>query len=439
MLERCYFPQCRKTAVVVPLPKPDQDPNLPQNYRPISLLSSLSKVYESVLLKRLNQFLDNNNIIISEQFGFRKNLSTSHQLLRVTELIFDGFAKSETTGALFLDVAKAFDKIWHDGLLATLMRLSCSVQFIKMTHSFLTSPVFNIYVNDIPNLPRSHLPFFADDTAILTKHKHPDIAVQALQTYVSQLQIWLTNWKIKVNPSKCACLLFTKKRNMPVLNPIQIFGQPVPFVSEYKYLGSILEEKLNFDSHIQRVVTKAKNSSFALGRLIAPKSTLATKHKLLLYKTIVRPVMLYGSPLWGTASIRNLRKLQFFQNQQLARIVNAPWYVKRKLIHQDLKIDPVLDFMKIISKKFFEKLPRFPTHCCNFYLTTQPFLFFARDLERCWIIHMRTSRQLKDVGMSTQWLRVWTRNFIRNSYVLALFNLLRCATPAFFRELQILN
>ncbi|GBL92462.1 hypothetical protein AVEN_174737-1 [Araneus ventricosus] len=70
--------------------------------------------------------------------------------------------------------------------------------------------------------------------------------------------------------------------------------------------------------------------------------------------------MLYGSPIWGTTSIRNLRKLQVFQNQQLKRIVNAPWYVRRKLIHQDLKIHPVLDFMKIISKKFFEKLPQIP-------------------------------------------------------------------------------
>ncbi|GBN20686.1 hypothetical protein AVEN_208263-1 [Araneus ventricosus] len=88
--------------------------------------------------------------------------------------------------------------------------------------------------------------------------------------------------------------------------------------------------------------------------------TCAIKHKLLPYKAIVRPVMLYGSPIWGTTSLKNLRKLQAFKNQQLVRIVDAPWYVRRKLIHNDLKIDPVLDFMKIISKKFFEKLPQIP-------------------------------------------------------------------------------
>ncbi|GBN11166.1 hypothetical protein AVEN_196251-1 [Araneus ventricosus] len=143
---------------------------------------------------------------------------------------------------------------------------------------------------------------------------------------------------------------------MPILNPIQSFGQPVPFVSEYKYLGLILDARLNFDSHIQKAVTKAKNSSFALGRLLARKSTLAVKHKLLLYKSIIRPVMLYDSPIWGTTSIRNLRKLQVFQDQQLVRIADAPWYVRHKLIHQYLKIDPVLDFMKIITKKILRKI-----------------------------------------------------------------------------------
>ncbi|GBN75199.1 putative RNA-directed DNA polymerase from transposon BS, partial [Araneus ventricosus] len=102
----------------------------------------MSKVFESVLLKRLNQFLDDNNIIISEQFGFRKNLSTNHQVVRVTELIHDGFEKSESTGALFLDVANAFDKIWHDGLLLKLKRLGVSAQFIKILRSYLTSRNF---------------------------------------------------------------------------------------------------------------------------------------------------------------------------------------------------------------------------------------------------------------------------------------------------------
>ncbi|GFW99311.1 RNA-directed DNA polymerase from mobile element jockey [Trichonephila clavipes] len=103
-------------------PKARKYSALPSNYRPISLLSCLSKVYEFVLLQRLNQHCAAANFIIPQQCGFRPKCSTVHQLLRVTELIHSGFAKHEATGILFLDIAKAFDKIWHDGLLIKLIR-----------------------------------------------------------------------------------------------------------------------------------------------------------------------------------------------------------------------------------------------------------------------------------------------------------------------------
>ncbi|GFY09857.1 RNA-directed DNA polymerase from mobile element jockey [Trichonephila clavipes] len=90
-----YFPNSWKTAVVIPILKPEKDSALPSNYRPISLLSCLSKVYEFVLLQRLNQHCTASNFIIPQQCGFRPKCSTVHQLLRVTELIHSGFAKHE--------------------------------------------------------------------------------------------------------------------------------------------------------------------------------------------------------------------------------------------------------------------------------------------------------------------------------------------------------
>ncbi|GFV89575.1 probable RNA-directed DNA polymerase from transposon X-element [Trichonephila clavipes] len=113
----------RKSPDLIRFLIPDKDSALPSNYRPISLLSCLSKVYEFVLLQRLNQHCAAFNFIIPQQCGFRPKCSTVHQLLRVTELIHSGFAKHEATGILFLDIAKAFDKIWHDGLLIKLIRL----------------------------------------------------------------------------------------------------------------------------------------------------------------------------------------------------------------------------------------------------------------------------------------------------------------------------
>ncbi|GFU21390.1 probable RNA-directed DNA polymerase from transposon X-element [Trichonephila clavipes] len=121
LMENCHFPKNWKSAMVVPILKPNSDGTHPQNYRPISLLSSLSKAYKFVLLNRLNQHCIARNIIIPEQHGFVTQYFTVTQLLRVTELIHHGFQNNQATGMLFVDVAKAFDKIWYDGLLSKMM------------------------------------------------------------------------------------------------------------------------------------------------------------------------------------------------------------------------------------------------------------------------------------------------------------------------------
>ncbi|GFV13676.1 RNA-directed DNA polymerase from mobile element jockey [Trichonephila clavipes] len=235
-----YFPDSWKTAVVIPILKPDKNPDLAQNYRLISLLSSLSKVYEFVLLRRLNQHCAASNMIIPQQCGFRPKCSTVYQLLRVTELIHSGFAKHKATGILFLDIAKAFDKIWHGGLLIKLIRLDFPAPLMKSIHSFLShrsfrvrvdrilssprpirsglpqgslsSPLlFTLYVNDIPQTDSSPLAMFADDTAVISQNKRFFVVISNLQHYISLLELWLNDWKIKVNASKSAILMFTRR------------------------------------------------------------------------------------------------------------------------------------------------------------------------------------------------------------------------------------
>ncbi|GBM41337.1 RNA-directed DNA polymerase from mobile element jockey [Araneus ventricosus] len=200
------------------------------------------------------------------------------------------------------------------------MRLGVSAQLIKILRSYLTSrnfqvrinhiissprpilsgcaqgsllspKLFNIYVNDIPKTSSCHLAIFGDDTAILTKHKDPHTIIQ--------LQLWLTDWKIKVNPNKCACLLFTRKHYIPPLPSLEIFGQPVPRIFDYKYLGLHLDPKLSFNVHINNAIQKATISSTQLSSLVARWSTIPIKHKILLYKAIIRPVLMYGSQVWG--------------------------------------------------------------------------------------------------------------------------------------------
>ncbi|GBO04999.1 RNA-directed DNA polymerase from mobile element jockey [Araneus ventricosus] len=316
------------------------------------------------------------------------------------------------------------------------MRLGVSAQLIKILRSYLTSrnfqvrvnhiisspcpilsgcaqgslispTLFNIYVNDIPKTRSCHLAIFADDTAILSKHKDPHTISTRLQHYISQLQLWLRDWKIKVNPNKCACLLFTKKHYIPPLPSLEIFGQPVPRVFEYKYLGLYLDPRLSFNIHINNAIQKATIASTQLSSLVARWNTLPIKHKLLLYKAIIRPVLMYGSQVWGSTSLMNIKKLQVFQNKHLVHIVNAPWYVRRKVIHNDLKIEPISEFIiKTSLLVSLIKFPRFVTSCYKHQLMTLRSPVQGNALELRWMRSLLTSPKSKDLEQ-IQFLPIW--------------------------------
>ncbi|GFU08258.1 probable RNA-directed DNA polymerase from transposon X-element [Trichonephila clavipes] len=149
-----YFPKIWKTASVIPILKPGKDPTLPDSFRPISLLPVLSKITEKIIQKRLCQHLNDNDILIPQQHGFRAGLSTSHQLLRVVEYIKTGFRDRKSTGAVFLDIQKAFDRVWHVGLLYKLIKINTPPHLIKLISSFLTNRSFAVKVNNIHSTNR---------------------------------------------------------------------------------------------------------------------------------------------------------------------------------------------------------------------------------------------------------------------------------------------
>ncbi|GFY28523.1 probable RNA-directed DNA polymerase from transposon X-element [Trichonephila clavipes] len=198
-----YFPIAWKTATVLPILKPGKDPTQAESFRPIALLSILGTVAEKIILTRLYHQVDTNNILIPEQHGFRPDLSTTHQLLRVVETIKSGLNDKKSTGAVFLDIQKAFDRVWREGLIFKLIKYDFPSPLIKLISSYLAdrnfsvrindtysshrpteagvaqgtliSPLlFNIYVNDIPIHHNTTLCMFADDTAILASHTEPN-------------------------------------------------------------------------------------------------------------------------------------------------------------------------------------------------------------------------------------------------------------------------
>ncbi|GFU36889.1 RNA-directed DNA polymerase from mobile element jockey [Trichonephila clavipes] len=237
-----HFPDHWKTASVIPILKPGKSRCSPDSYRPISLLPVLSKITEKLILTRLNSHLTENNILISQQHGFRPRLSTSHQLLRVVEYIKTGFKDDKYTGAIFLDIQKAFDRVWHVGLLYKLIKINTPPPLIRIIRSFLTnrtfavrvnnthssikkinsgapqgallSPtLFNIFVNDIPKTRPTTICLFADDTAILAQSASKACVTHFLHKHLAELEDWYKKWKIAINPTKTEAVFFSKNIN----------------------------------------------------------------------------------------------------------------------------------------------------------------------------------------------------------------------------------
>ncbi|GFV51029.1 probable RNA-directed DNA polymerase from transposon X-element [Trichonephila clavipes] len=141
------FPKPWKHTTIIMLPKPNKDLKFPINFRPISLISSIAKIYEKILLARIQQHTTDNNIIPDFQHGFRKETSTCHQLLRVTNTIIHGFNHGKTTGGLFLDVEKAFDRLWHNGLIYKMINLHYPDYIIHTLADFLNDRTFQIKID----------------------------------------------------------------------------------------------------------------------------------------------------------------------------------------------------------------------------------------------------------------------------------------------------
>ncbi|GFW65432.1 RNA-directed DNA polymerase from mobile element jockey [Trichonephila clavipes] len=213
--------------------------------------------------ERLNDYLEKENILVPEQHGFRPHLSTTHQLLRVVEYIKDGIDRHQYTAAVLLDIQKAFDRVWHTGLLFKLIMYKIPPPLILLLKSYIgdrsftvkinrtfsqvrpakagvaqgsiLGPVlFNLYVNDILKTTNTMICMYADDTAILSRHYNPNTLTQNINEHLAHLEIWFSVWKIALNTSKTEAVFFTQRRPPP---EITLQNQRIPWSQHTKYLG----------------------------------------------------------------------------------------------------------------------------------------------------------------------------------------------------------
>lgn len=377
-----HFPSQWKCAEIIMIKKPNKPENEITSYRPISLLSIFSKIFEKIFLSRLSPILENLQIIPEHQFGFRQKHGTPEQCHRVIQVIRKSFEEKKYCSAVFLDIQQAFDRVWHIGILSKIKQL-LPATFYSVIKSFLQNRIFyvkvadeksnildiragvpqgsvlspvlyTIFTADMPILEHICVSTYADDTAILAADETPNNASRLVQSQLNLLELWLRKWKIKVNAEKSVNVTFTLRRgDCPNL---YINNKEIPKKDCVKYLGMHLDRHLTWKEHLKAKRQHLNIQNRKLYWLIGHKSQLNIENKLKLYKSILKPVWTYGIQLWGTASHSNIEIIQRYQSKTLRLIVQAPWYITNEAIHNDLKIQTVKEVIRHYSEKYLTRL-----------------------------------------------------------------------------------
>lgn len=364
------------------IPKPGKPENVVTSYRPISLLVTFSKIFERILLKRLLPVLESKNIIPEHQFGFRHKHGTPEQCHRIVSHIRDALENKMYCSGVFLDIQQAFDKVWLNGLYYKLKKvlptplylllksfLSNRHFYVKVNEdisdiyeisagvpqgSVLGPILYTIYTSDIPVAENVIIATYADDTAILASNLCPDKASNFVQKQLNEIEKWLNKWNVKINTEKSVHVTFTLgRRDCPCLT---LNNSTIPQSQTVKYLGLHIDRRLIWKNHIKAKKEHLKIKTNKLYWLIGSKSQLSIQNKILIYKAILKPVWTYGIQLWGTASNSNIEILQRYQSKTLRCIIEAPWFVSNKTIHDDLNIPTVKDEISRFSAKYLDRL-----------------------------------------------------------------------------------
>lgn len=350
-----HFPSLWKIACTVPVHKPGKDPGKVNSYRPIALLNILAKVFERIINSMITVHNHTNKIIPDYQFGFKKKHSPSMALRYLTKNISTALIQTESVAVISFDAEKAFDRVWHDGLIYKMLKFKFPHTLIQITNSFLRdrkffvrvgsersnlhnapwgvpqgsalSPsLYNIYIADIPNGADTRVSLFADDTMLESNGRLVKKVTNNITKAAEKVVEYYTKWKIKINTDKTVLVWFSnrKSKQIPTL-PLIINNTKIEWKDELKYLGVILDKKLTLKAHINNTMHKVVNKMRQLAPYIGPNSPISVSLKLHLFRTYIRPIFTYAAPITFGAAKTNLQVLNRKYNGCLRSILNVHW------------------------------------------------------------------------------------------------------------------
>lgn len=404
-LEQSVFPDALKIAKVIPVYKKDNS-KLLSNYRPISLLPAVSKVFEKVMCNRLHEHFLSNNLWYQSQYGYRAKHSTQYAAIEICEKIFQSFQNNDVPLAIFLDLSKAFDTLDHEVLMYKLEHYGVIGNSLALIRSYLSDrkqyvsyenkvssnlpltigvpqgsilgPIlFIIYMNDIAQASNIFdFILYADDTSLVTSSvingkKNSNL----VNSELNKISIWLRENRLSLNIGKTKCMLFHHQSKVINSFPkIVLNGNEVDYVNEFKFLGIILDRNLTYKPHTNYICKRILSAIHVLNRL---KNILPLRIKITLYNTLVGCHLYNGILLWHDYC-NNIYKLQ----KRTLRCVLCKRYNSAHTEHmfKTTNVLKIQDLVKVSMLSFYHKytldalpnyLMRLPLNC-NSNLTNYP-------------------------------------------------------------------
>ena len=366
------FPEDLKLARLTPVYKRGNKQD-PSNYRPISSLPYISKIFERNITNQLTSYFDKHRLISKFQFGFQKNITTADALIHLTEAIYNSLNHKQHFLSILIDLKKAFDTMNHDILLKKLDLYGVRGVPLALIRSYLTDRpcyvsinnansslknmnigipqgsiigplLFLIFINDLPNVSKIFETFlFADDTTLSASHKDFPQLVQLTNAELTKIHDWTVSNRLTINVDKTELIIFSNRDYDLQSQQVSLNSQLVNSVNSCKFLGTHIDRNLTFSQHIKSVVGKLSRGAGILYRI---RGNLTREARMDYYYGMLYPYMTYNALVWGTTYLSHLQPLIVQQKRIIRLITDASATAHCDPLFKELGLLKITDISK---------------------------------------------------------------------------------------------